>query len=91
MYLCKFELFLYFFAQLSTSLCGTNTQSSQIALNQTLNDCLGTMYEKNKYIIMFFRVHFVGMSQMLRVSKNKIKEQLVLDLSQDRFEKYKVQ
>jgi hypothetical protein len=29
------------------------------------------------------------MSQMLRVSKNKIKEWLVLDLSQDRFEKYR--
>jgi hypothetical protein len=45
--------FCTFFAQLSTCSCGTNTQLSQIALNRTLNDYLGTMYEKNKYMIMF--------------------------------------
>jgi amino acid permease len=82
--------FCTFFAQLSTFSCGTNTQPSQIALNRTLNDYLGTMYEKKVHNHVF-RVHFVGMSQMLRVSKNKITERLVLELSQDRFEKFKVQ
>jgi hypothetical protein len=50
--------FCTFFAQLSTFSCGTNTQSSQIALNRTLNDYLGTMYEKNKGDVEFYKFFF---------------------------------